>query len=275
MRLRTLGIAASILLLGAEVSAQPVASVRAVYQPDGVTTRPDAPEWGRAPKADLLLIAQLINVPHGGGSVSAVSVQAMHDGESLAIRLEWADEAADRAVGVDTFRDAAAVGFPLGDSEVPPSPFMGDLEHPVAIWQWTADLDADARGHGGFAERYPHTDGVWYFPQDAAVRREVRAWRGAEPVVEFVATGFGTLTRGSSHNARGVSEHADGRWSVVLRHPLRSGDPNDAFFAAGETTRLIVAIWNGSGAEVNGMKNVTVNWTPFALDSTLAADERP
>ncbi len=273
MKFRMLVVAVALLALGCTAGAQP-SGVRAPYVADGAPARPGDSSWRGAPQTTLALMPQLIAVPNGGGSVSAVSVRALHDGEWLAIRLEWADATADRVVGADAFRDAAAVGFPVRESSTPASPFMGDAQHPVNIWQWSADLEAEAAGQGGFAERYPHTEGVWYFPQDAAVRRDVKHWRGMDPVVEFVATGWGTLERRPVHNVLGASVHADGRWRVVLRRRLATGDPNDSPFRPGETTHLIVALWEGSSGEVNGRKSVTLGWTPFSLDATVTSDAR-
>ena len=260
-------------VMGGPAMAQP-SGVRAAYTTAGVPLQPDDPAWSRAPEATLALFPQLIAVPNGGGSVTAVSVRALHDGAWLAIRLEWADETADRSVGVDSFRDAVAVGFPAREIEGLPVPFMGDAQHPVNIWQWSADLEADASGRGSFAERYPHTEGVWYFPQDADVSREVQHWRGMDPVVEFVAVGWGTLERRPVRNVFGAGVHAKGRWRVVLRRRLATGDPNDAPFRPGEATHLIVAVWEGAQRDVNGRKSVTLGWTPLALDATVQADVR-
>ena len=272
MTLRILVVLALLPALAWTAGAE-VAQLSASYVRDGVAVLPDDASWQRIPEVRLPLLVQMLTPPVGGGSVNSVAVRTMHDGEWLAIRLEWQDATADRGVGVDTFRDAVAVGFPVSDSEVPPSPFMGDPEHPVAIWQWTADLEADSRGQGGFSDRYPHTEGVWYFPQDSAVRRQVRAWRGFDPVVEFIATGWGTLTRRTSSEVRAASVHARGRWSVVLRRRLAVGGPEHAAFKPGETTRFIAAVWNGANREVNGRKSVTLGWAPFALEATVGSVE--
>lgn len=252
--------------------AQEQPRVRAAYLEDGVPVRPDAEAWKDAPESAIPLMEQIILPPHGGGAVTRVAVRALHDGEQLALRVEWRDATANREVGVSTFRDALAVGFPTRHAELLPSPFMGDPEHSLNIWQWTADFDANSQGQGGFAARYPHTEGVWYFPQDYDVSREVHGWRGTEPVIELIASGFGTLERKDSQNVLGLGTHAEGRWSVVLRRPLATGNPEDTLFRAGETTHLIVAVWDGASGEVNGKKSVTMQWTPLELASTIAAE---
>lgn len=252
-------------------AAKELQAVRVVYRAAGVPIRPDDPAWNGVPVKTIAVHHQTIIVPNGGGSVGAVRVRAVHDGESIAFLLEWKDGTVDRRVGTSTFRDAVAIGFPQQESETLPSPFMGDAKHPVNIWQWAADFDAASRGKSAFAEMYPHTEGVWYFPQDDAVDREVRGWRGAEPVMELAATGFGTLHRSGTQNVSGASRSAKGEWDVVLRRALATGNPEDALFRPGSGSFIILAVWNGSGREVNGKKSVTMSWTPMTLDPTLVA----
>ncbi|MEE9279766.1 MAG: ethylbenzene dehydrogenase-related protein [Myxococcota bacterium] len=257
-----------------EVQSGPASTeIRARYLAAGVPVQPDDEVWESAPELAVGLMAQLILPPQGGGSVDEVKVRALHDGEQLAFRFEWEDATENREVGGDTFRDAIAVGFPTRLTETLPSPLMGDAEHPVNIWQWTADFDANAQGQGGFSSRYPHTEGVWYFPQDYAVTREVRAWRGTEPVIELEAKGFGTLERKVSQNVLGLGVHEDGRWRVVLRRRLSTGNPGDTLFRPGDKTQVILAVWDGGSGEVNGRKGVTMTWTPLQLSWTFGAGD--
>lgn len=275
MRACSLAVISLLTLAGLAqgAAAQPEAAtgVRVVFVRDGVFSSPVDSAWLKIPEATFNLNAQQITPPIGGGSIAKVSVRAVHDGEEVAIRLEWADSSADRGVGVDTFRDAAAIAFPVGRPEVAPSPFMGDANHPVVIWQWAADFDANAEGKSRFGERYPHSEGVWIFPQDLGVRRQVRGWRGTEPVIEYIAKGFGTLTPRTGRSVSGTSDYRRGRWSVVLRRALATGKAEDATFLPGETTPLILAVWNGEKEEVNGRKAVTYAWIPARFDGIGSA----
>jgi hypothetical protein len=252
----------------------PPSEARVVFVRDGVFTSPADDAWSEIAETTYTLMPQIITAPNGGGGVSEVAVRATHDGEEVAIRLQWSDSSADRGVGVDTFRDAAAIGFPVGKPKVAPSPFMGDPEHPVVIWQWAADFDANAEGRSRFGERYPHSEGVWIFPQDLSVRRQVRGWRGVEPVIEYIAKGFGTLTPRMDATVKGISDYERGQWSVVLRRELTTSNDDDAAFAPGETTQMIIAIWNGGDKEVNGRKSVTFAWIPARFDGTASTTAR-
>jgi hypothetical protein len=264
-------LAASLIALAHGAAAAPPEEMRVVFVRDGVFTSPTDDAWAAIPESTYDLQAQLIAAPVGGGSISKVAVRATHDGDELAILLSWADPSADRGVGVNTFRDAVAIGFPVGRPEVAPAPFMGDAEHPVVIWQWAADFDANAEGDSRFGERYPHSEGVWIFPQDMSVRRKVRGWRGADPVLEYIARGYGTLTPRRDASVEGISDYRDGRWTVVLRRKLTTSNPTDAAFVPGEETPFILAVWNGEQEEVNGRKAVTYNWIPAKFDGLGSA----
>ena len=260
------------MLAAAAPSAAESQALRVVYRAEGVPAGPGDPAWRELPALEVALSPQIIVPPKGGGEVTALTLRAAHDGERIAFLLSWPDPTPDREVGVATFRDAAALGFPALASATAPSPFMGDAEHPVNIWQWSAELEAEARGEGSFATRYPHTPGVWYFPQDASITRQVRAWRGAAPVVEFIAHGYGTLRPRPVRNVLASGRWSDGVWTVVMRRALETGDPEDAVFRPSEPQNLIAAVWEGSSGDVNGRKSVTLTWIPVRLDSTVVAD---
>ncbi len=71
-----------------------------------------------------------------------LNVQALHDGEKLAIRLMWEDETNDHtAIRPQDFRDAAAVEFSLTDD--PPFFRMGERGQFVNLWMWKSERQAD------------------------------------------------------------------------------------------------------------------------------------
>lgn len=266
-------VSAGLLVSGPEANAEESSgpeALRVMFARDGVFPSPADPAWSAAPEVTYTLQGQLIAAPVGGGSISKLSVRAVHDGEEVAFRLAWSDPSADRGVGVDTFRDAVAIGFPVGRPETAPSPFMGDEEHPVVIWQWAADFDANAEGRSRFSDRYPHSEGVWIFPQDLSVRRQVRGWRGADPVIEYVARGFGTLLPRHATNVEGTSDYKRGQWSVVLRRSLTTANEEDPAFTPGQSTPFILAVWNGEKQEVNGRKAVTYAWLSAKFDAVAS-----
>lgn len=73
------------------------------------------------------------------GKVRAVSVQAAHDGERLAIHLEWTDDTENKEFAERLFPDAAAVVFPSSGNA--PLVTLGTPEAKVNAWYWRADLE--------------------------------------------------------------------------------------------------------------------------------------
>jgi len=73
------------------------------------------------------------------GKVRAVSVRAAHDGERVAVRMEWNDDTRNTEFADRRFPDAAAVLFPTnGDA---PLVSLGTPEAGVNEWFWRADLE--------------------------------------------------------------------------------------------------------------------------------------
>jgi DMSO reductase family type II enzyme heme b subunit len=73
------------------------------------------------------------------GKVRAVAVRAAHDGERLAVRLEWNDDTENKEFAERLFPDAAAVVFPSnGDASLLT---LGSADAKVNAWYWRADLE--------------------------------------------------------------------------------------------------------------------------------------
>ncbi len=234
---------------------------------DETANEPSAEFWGDVPSTAITLMGQAITAPTGGGTVTTIDLQAAHDGEWLAFRLVWDDRQPDRTVGAATFRDAVAIGFPV-KAGANPSPFMGDEKNPVGIWQWTANMDAEARGEGEFDKLYPKTEGVWYFPQDLDVEAQVGQWRYRAPVMGLIAHGFGTLDLQKQTSLEGWGEYDDGKWTVVIRRHLTCEEADVPIFKVGDATKFILAAWDGTAEDVNGRKSVTMVWTDLTLEKT-------
>lgn len=161
------------------------------------------------------------------GAVDRVAVDALHDGQQLAFRIEWADESEDRALG-DTisFPDATAVVLPAAPNA--PIITMGAPGLAVNAWYWRADEDGSGR--------------------------------------QVVAEGLGTTRTVDLDLVKGRGVWKDGRWRVVIARALRveSGEPL-AQLRPGETTGFGVAVWEGSRGERAGIKSFSGDWMKLEL----------
>ena len=193
---------------------------------------PEATLWRKIPPARIPLKAQDLDLPYGGGSVKAVTIRAIHNGRELAFLLEWVDPTKDATMdGLDSFRDAAALMFPL-DPQNPPEPimghrYMGERSALVNIWQFKANWNEERR---------------------------------RSPIEDLNAAGPGTLTTQDRQNVLGKGLYRKGRWTVLLLRPLKTDDEDDAQFWPGLKTWVNVAVWDGSNKDRAGQKSVSEVW---------------
>ena len=166
------------------------------------------------------------------GVVDRVEVTALHNGDELAIRLEWADASENGDMtDTDSFPDAAAILLPV----VPEAPIitMGAPGQPVNGWYWRADAPRKAR--------------------------------------QVTAEGLGTSHTFDQTLIHGRGSWKEGRWQVVLARSLRiKSETPVAQLEPGSETGFGIAIWEGSNSERAGIKSFSGNWMPLQLAPTTA-----
>jgi DMSO reductase family type II enzyme heme b subunit len=259
----------------------PAADVVAVRLPMG--HRLDDPEarfWREVPEARVELLPQTVAMPTQPDPATAeLSVRAAHDGEVLAVRLEWEDPTEDTFTTVDRFGDQVAVQFPARHGHEPlPSPMMGHEGAPVRIMQWRGVLQHElAHGAPTIHDLYPNAV-VDLYP-DRLLGGEVAAPYGGgrlvgnpvsrprllSPVITQVAEGWGTLTDAADQPAGGAGVWHRGRWQVVITVPLGPAAWGEAALRPGLETAAAFAVWDGGAHEVGSRKAWSM-WVPFRIE---------
>jgi mono/diheme cytochrome c family protein len=212
-----------------------------------------------------------------------VTVQALHDGKTLAILMVWQDDTNDNmALRPQDFRDAAAIQF----STTPNPPFfaMGATGTPVNIWMWKSERQADLDLAYQDVERtYPNV-GIDSYPNlmRSAVEQPTRhaltlqsdptfvtGWGAGNivsdpqrksPAEDLTAQGFGTLRArpriDQKIDARGV--YGQGSYKVMFRRELSAAGQGTVALGPGSTVPVAFAVWNGSAGDRDGKKSVTI-----------------
>jgi DMSO reductase family type II enzyme heme b subunit len=234
--------------------------------------------------------------------IEGLVVQALHNGEDLALRLTWLDPSAnERAVRVEEFRDAVAIQFSL--SSDPPF-YMGDsLQHGgVNIWMWKADRQKDlAAGHQDVDAAFPDRAVDMYdespirakdmslvdWPHGAITEHNatyITAWGAGNlvadpnlktPVECLTARGPGTLS-GKPANVQivqGQAVYERGVWSVQLQRPMQlphdhaqcAAEGDERVFNAGDYLPVSFAIWDGDAGDRDGKKNISI-WQKLVIE---------
>jgi DMSO reductase family type II enzyme heme b subunit len=231
---------------------------------------PDSSLWDSAEVAVIQMDGQLIAQPFRDKPfVPTIRVKSLHDGATIAFRLEWDDDSDDDlTVKVDQFRDGCAVLL----SETTGSEtarIMGAADQPVTILQWKADWQHDlADGFQEIPQVYPNAAVDFYPPivpyekpptipttyeehnalqwiPGIAVDNPISQPQKTTAVEKNGAKGFGTLMAMPTQNALGWGTHADGTWSVVLAKPMAGEDQDEVTVEAGGELGLAVSIWAG------------------------------
>lgn len=247
--------------------------------PDG-----NAAAWRQAPVMTVALTPQdLVEPKLATPGVATVTVQALHDGRELALRLRWTDATRDVLGGPGRFSDAAAIELPLADAD-PPDPAMGSHGKAVQIvywkaaWQETADPVAALRPRM-HVDLYPFEAAAP--EQRAALARQYAPARGAgnpiltrpegSPVQDLFAEGAGTLTAAKNGRSTGRAEWREGAWTLILVRPLAPAtEPGasapPARLVPGQRASAAFAVWDGSAGHV-GAKKMRSVWVPLHLEA--------
>lgn len=291
-----LSVALALTLFNAPLaSSQGVTLVAAQVTGDLPVNDSTSAQWQASTAIEVPLSAQVVTKPMLSQThVKTVVARALHNGQQLAILVEWEDATQnDEMVRVQDFRDAVALQFPL----VPGQPFfcMGQFGGNVNIWHWKADWQADLTARQDMSALYPNMYVDQYpfaEPTEADQAAQTTAAdyldtnylpalasgnlfaspQRASPTEDLIAGGFGSLTAQSAagQNVQGHGGWAEGKWRVIFSRALTSAEPEDASFAPGNVYSIAFAAWDGANSERNGQKS-TSQWVSLQIAGAAPA----
>ena len=237
--------------------------LKAVKIEQAVPTDADAEIWNTLPQLRIPLAGQVIAKPRWQNhAIDMVQVRAVFNEEEISFLLEWDDPFKDTTHDVtreihefentyvmavdeiprerDVFRDSVALQFPvkLKSGAKKPHFFRGDTSNPVNLWVWKSDLD------------------------DA----------GSNPVVDSNANGFKKPLKAqpeAGQQVKGKGVWKNGRWRVVMKRSLQTGERGDIQFKKGEMIPMAFNAWDGSNGE-HGMIMSLSAWSFLYLDVPAA-----
>lgn len=203
---------------------------------------PAAAEWSNIPGETLKMDATpLANQPSEYikasrdakqiGKVKSLTVQTVHNGTDVFIRLSWEDPIKNVEITDNNeFPDGCGVLIPLKGGD-PPIDEMGSKDFPVNAWFWRADL-----------KDQPHNT---------------------------VAKGLGTTVFSKKCPILTKSKWDQNTWAVVFVRPLAlPAEPEESVqLAAGQAVKVGFAVWEGSNGERAGVKSFSKEWRELALEA--------
>ena len=216
---------------------------------------PYAEAWERAAAVKIVVAAQKLVVPQGGGAISSVEVQSLRTAKEIFFRLRWADASKSEDLELSgQFVDGVALEFPLVAGSMP-APMMGEKGKPVNVWRWSAAMPKP--------EHYAKAYSDYYRPD--AIHNTIKYPVKPE---DLVAEGWGTIGRRGTQSVDGAGGWKDGIWTVVLRRDLRA--PGGAAFSSGTVVPFALAVWEGGSKERGPAKSFSV-WNNLLLDHGIPA----
>lgn len=256
-----------------------------VIRVEELPLHPEDGQWRDVPRSNL----HLMPLWWRSDRPEELTVQAVHNGNEIALLLTWYDDTHDQlALRPQDFRDAAAIEFASVDD--PPFFAMGARGEFVNIWMWKSERQADLEpAFQDLDKQYPNM-GIDAYPNLRRSELEqptrnaltlesdsvfVTGWGAGNivsdptrksPVEDLHAQGFGSLSARLPIDQRvqATGGFTTGTYRVLFRRALDGHGDHAINFEAGKKVSAAFAIWNGSAGDRDGKKSVTI-WQKLML----------
>lgn len=267
----------------------------ALLEEGGLPATLDDERWSDVERFYVPLVGQVIEEPRWfAPSVDGVWVQAIHDGEELAVLLTWNDPSRSPDPAWDEW--TAKVEAAMSGAALPAGATAAGVADtaPSAVDSLPAGAPADpaaagasqtgptAPPAGGLTLGRPFDTLVVQFPTAIPEGMErpyflmggaddpVYLWvwgSGREGALEAVGHGFGEIRPLAGESIlTAAAEYADGQWRLLVRRPL-SGPEAESRLQLGPGRAIPMAIfaWDGSNGE-SGKQGSISTWYFLYLD---------
>jgi DMSO reductase family type II enzyme heme b subunit len=208
-------------------------SALSVKKTDSVPLTTDDEQWNSVDYLDMPMSGQLMFEPRQFTPViTNVRVRGLYSDSDMALMVEWTDKKPNKG-GDGHPPDAVRVQFPVSLSDGPEKPYfyMGDKSNPVNLWYWRAsDNAAIEQNAKGHKE-------------DALVQQEKSDIQAAE-------------------------NYSDGRYRVLFRRPLDTGDIHDITFTPGKFIPVSVTVFDGEQDEQGNRATISAWYYVMLKPST-------
>jgi len=202
--------------------------------------------WQDVESIYVPLVGQVVVKPRWfNPRVRGVWVQALHDGQELALLVSWTDPSMSPDPTWTDFAQQIIETMAPGDEGAATAPGAPDQ----LVVQFPATL----------------SDGMerpFFLQGDARRPTNTWTWRSDAPgAVESIARGLGTAVPqpdGEQHVTT-VVQHAEGEWKVLFRRSLDTGGPEDLILPVGQAVPVAFQAWDGDNGE-SGNQGAVSTW---------------
>jgi mono/diheme cytochrome c family protein len=247
--------------------------VRAAEIQGNLPTTPDDSAWNRAERFYIPLVGQIVLKPRiFAPTVDGVWVQALHNGQEVALRVIWHDpsKSPDPVWNEWQQKITAFMQPHEGEGAAPAAAPTGA----AAPAQAPAPAAAAAAIPDMLVVQFPPTIPTGmerpYFLMGTS-SKPVYLWKWQSDnnaVVEAAGRGFGNIQPfGGAQQLTGSSVFDQGEWRLVMRRPLVSSDSaNRLTFRTGVAIPMALFAWDGNNGE-SGRRGSISTWYYIYLDT--------
>jgi mono/diheme cytochrome c family protein len=265
--------------------------VVARYVADPVDLAKGAASFASAPAARFPIIGQITEpVREFHPPATSVTVQAIHDDDSIAILVRWHDRTAEKTgtngpslpVPQEEEEEAAPApagggdaGNVFGDAEVAPTPaaqnpFAEEAAAPSATTSEFSDavaIQIPSQVPTGARKPYfifgdsQNSVDLWFFDLSRAAPQQ------------FTGKGSTDVTANDAGDVTGVASYDQGEWSVIFKRPLRPD--SGARFAAGEFMPMAFSVWDGSSRERGSRRGLSLWYSLYVEPEVVPSAAGP
>ena len=258
-----------------------------------------AEQFKNAPTARFPLVGQIME-PGRSFHPPAVSIQveAIHDSDSIALRVRWHDMRADTTghnapdlkVPIEEESESGAAPAPAeggdiwGEEAAPAAPAAPAPAAEGDIW---GEASADAAPATGPASEFSDAVAVqWPLALPAGARKPYFLFGDAASAVDlwffdlakkepqqYTGKGSGNLVPSDTGELQGQARYDDGEWTVVYKWPLRptTGVP----FNEGQFVPVAFSVWDGMTRERGNKRALTVWWHVYVEPTQVVSPAAP
>jgi mono/diheme cytochrome c family protein len=269
--------------------------VVAKHVQDPIDLAKGAASFESAPVARFPIIGQIMEPGRAfHPPATSVTVQAIYDGESIALLVRWHDMSAQKtgtnglSVPVPPEEEEArtagaaagsgggatgggsSTGSVFGDAEVAPTP-PGQAQKPGGAPQAAVDPFAEPEAApAGQPSEFSDAVAIqipsqvptgarkpYFIFGDAQNSVDLWFFDLARPdPLQFTGKGSGAITPNDTGDLTGVASYDQGEWSVIFKRPLRAS--SGAPFSPGEFMPVAFSVWDGFSRERGNRRGLTV-----------------
>jgi hypothetical protein len=249
---------------------------------DPIDLAKGAASFAAAPVARFPIVGQIMEPGRAfHPPATSVTVQAIHDADSVAFLVRWHDMSAEKtgknepslpvppeeeeeagaAAPAQTAGGAAPnAADPFAEPEAAPAGQPSEFSDAVAI-QIPSEVPADARKpYFLFGDAQNPVD-LWFF--DLARPDPLR----------FTGKGSGDIAPADAANLTGVANYDQGEWSVIFKRPLRAA--SGAPFSPGEFMPAAFSVWDGFSRERGNRRGLTLWYSIYVEPAVVPSAVGP